>query len=229
MSQSECGCRHPECKECFPRDAHALPCPLAYPASTHLPERCTCAEVRMAERRLAHVGEGCWCAGPCPETLRQMEARVTQRPPAPSADELRAATERIHAEARRPTAYVVGRCACGAEHTHPLTHECGPVDPVAPGPSCGDVEGYVVAQGHAPTILGLPVHPDDPVPMGCVDVEKRDGSRVRFDLSGVAASRVVASAFDTVRAEAERHGFDADWVEGLENLRDAVARAPAVR
>lgn len=80
MSQSECGCRHPECTECFPR----------------------------GERH---------------------------RMPALSADELRAATERIHAETRRPTAYVVGQCACGAEHTHPLTHECGPVEPLAPPPA----------------------------------------------------------------------------------------------
>jgi hypothetical protein len=53
--------------------------------------------------------------------------------------------------------------------------------------------------------------------------------RHRAAALSAVASRVVSSAFDIVRAEAERHGFDVDWIEGLENLRDAVARTPGVR
>lgn len=71
------------------------------------------------------------------------------------------------------------------------------------------------------TIYRVPIHPDDSVPEGCVDVEKRDGSRVRFDLSGVQEAVRKSAASDEVPplATAEQR---ADW-----GLREATERMEA--
>jgi hypothetical protein len=105
-------------------------------------------QVERAGRVFAGLGEGIPAGsyavplcphsfgGVCPQCEKDSgPSAPTRRTRAPSADELWAATERIHAETLRPTAYVVGQCACGAEHTHPLTHECGPVESLAPPPA----------------------------------------------------------------------------------------------